>query len=120
MKVVLVLCLLAFISCQKDIMDIAKCIYESPKVKELIADVIEAIATQDISKLFPKIKESLPELVQVVMKCIAENEANLQGFPIHKCTRHDLYMCGLKCREFSKTPEEIETCKNKCHAKCGY
>ena len=54
MKVVLVLCLLAFISCQKDIMDIAKCIYESPKVKELIADVIEAIVTQNISKLFPR------------------------------------------------------------------
>ena len=44
MKVVLVLCLLAFMSCQKDIMDIAKCLYESPKVKEIIADVMVAIA----------------------------------------------------------------------------
>ena len=39
MKVVLVLCLLAFMSCQKDIIDIAKCLYESPKVQELIGDV---------------------------------------------------------------------------------
>ena len=92
----------------------------SQKVKELFADVIKAIVTQDISKLFPKIKESLPELVQVVMKCIAENEANLQGLPIYKCTRHDLYICGLKCREFSKTPKAVDTYKNMCYTKCGY
>ena len=79
MKVVLVLCLLAFMSCQKDIMDIAKCLYESPKVKEIIADVMVAIATKDFSKLWPKIKEALPELIPVVIKCITENEANLQA-----------------------------------------
>ena len=79
MKVVLVLCLLAFMSCQKDIMDIAKCLYESPKVKEIIADVMVAIATKDFSKLWPKIKEALPELIPVVLKCVmAENEVNLQ------------------------------------------
>ena len=92
----------------------------SQKVKELFADVIKAIVTQDISKLFPKIKESLPELVQVVMKCIAENEANLQGLPIYKCTRNDLYICGLKCRKFSKTPKAVDICKNMCYTKCGY
>ena len=79
MKVVLVLCLLAFMSCQKDIMDIAKCLYESPKVKEIIADVMVAIATKDFSKLWHKIKEALPELIPVVIKCITENEANLQA-----------------------------------------
>ena len=55
MKAILVFCLLAFISCQKDIIDIAKCLYESPKVKELIADVMVAIATKDFSKLWEKI-----------------------------------------------------------------
>ena len=55
MKVVLVLCLLAFMSCQKDIKDIAKCLYESPKVKEIISDVMVAIATKDFSKLWSKI-----------------------------------------------------------------
>ena len=78
MKVALVLCLLAFMSCQKDIMDIAKCLYESPKVKEIIADVMVAIATKDFSKLWPKIKEALPELIPVVIKCITENEVNLE------------------------------------------
>ena len=78
MKVVLVLCLLAFMSCQKDIMDIAKCLYESPKVKEIIADVMVAIATKDFSKLWPKIKEALPELIPVVIKCVTQNEVSLQ------------------------------------------
>ena len=57
MKVVLVLFLLAFISCQKDITDIVKCLYESPKVKELITDALIAIATQDFSKLGRKLKK---------------------------------------------------------------
>ena len=79
MRVVLVLCLLAFISCKKDIMDIAKYLYESPKVKEIFADVMVAIATKDFSKLWPKIKEALPELIPVVIKYITANEANLQA-----------------------------------------
>ena len=74
MKVILVLCLLAFISCQKDITDIVKCLYESPKVKELIADALIAIATQDFSKLWSKIKEALPELIQIVIKCVIADE----------------------------------------------
>ena len=78
MKVVLVLCLLALMSCQKDIMDITKCLYESPKVKEIIADVMVAIATKDFSKLWSKIKEALPELIPVVIKCVTEDEVNLQ------------------------------------------
>ena len=78
MKAVLVLCLLAFMSCQKDIMDIAKCLYGSPKVKEIIADVMVAIATKDFSKLWPKIQEALPELIPVVIKCVIEDEVNLE------------------------------------------
>ena len=74
MKVVLVLCLLTFISCQKDIIDIVKCLYESPKVKELITDALIAIATQDFSKLWSKIKEALPELIQIVIKCVIADE----------------------------------------------
>ena len=78
MRVVLVLCLLAFMSCQKDIMDIAKCLYENPKVKELIGDVMVAIVTKDFSKLLPKIMDSLPELIQAVITCVT-GEINLQG-----------------------------------------
>ena len=58
MKAILLLCLLAFMTCEKDIIDIGKCIYEAPKVQELINDVIVAIATKDYSKLLPKLKEA--------------------------------------------------------------
>ena len=57
MKVVLVLCLLALMSCQKDIMDIAKCLYESPKIKEIIADVMVVIPTKDFINFGLKLKK---------------------------------------------------------------
>ena len=75
MKAVLLLCLLAFISCEKDIIDIGKCIYKAPKVQELINDVIVAIATQDFTKLLPKIKESLPDLIKIVLGCLTDTKA---------------------------------------------
>ena len=86
MKAVLLLCLLAFISCEKDIIDIGKCIYKAPKVQELINDVIVAIATQDYSKLLPKVKEALPELIKVVLGCLTdtkaiEDETKLENIP---------------------------------------
>ena len=75
MKAVLFLCLLALITCEKDLIDIGKCIYNAPKVQELISDVIVAIATKDYSKLLPKLKEALPELIQVVLGCITDNKS---------------------------------------------
>ena len=105
MKVVLVLCLLAFMSCQKDIMDIAKCLYESPKVKEIIADVMVAIATKDFSKLWPKIKEALPELIPVVIKCVTEDEVNLQ-----------LLLPFLYNFRAPPKPKNHEDCMNHCHS----
>ena len=88
MKAFLLLCLLAFMSCEKDIIDIGKCIYKAPKVQELISDVIVAIATKDYSKLLPKIKEALPELIQIVLGCITDTKAieeqpKSEGFPIN-------------------------------------
>ena len=75
MKAVLFLCLLALITCEKDLIDIGKCIYKAPKVQELIGDVIAAIVNQDFSKLLPKLKEALPELIQVVLGCITDNKS---------------------------------------------
>ena len=125
MKAVLVLCLLAFISCQKDIIDIGKCIYKAPKVKELIADAMIAIATKDFSKLWPKIKESLPELIKIVVGCVTEDkvveeEPELKGWlPTTKCTRHDLYLCGVKCKELFKTDSEnYQLCQEQCFKNC--
>ncbi len=72
MKTILFLCLLAFMACEKDIIDIGKCIYKAPKVQEIISEAMIAIVTKDYTKLLDKIKESLPELIQIVIGCITE------------------------------------------------
>ena len=112
MKVVLVLCLLVFMSCQKDIMDIAKCLYESPKVKEIIADVMVAIATKDFSKLWPKIQEALPELIPVVIKCVTENDVNLQIVkPIVTKLKYETQQTQVEL-EIQNLQECIQNCNN--------
>ena len=127
MKVVLVLCLLAFMSCQKDIMDIAKCLYESPKVKEIIADVMVAIATKDFSKLWPKIQEALPELIAVVIKCVTENDVNLQIVkPIVTKLKYETQQTQVEL-EIKNLQECIQNCNNvdmetkkrRCEIDCG-
>ena len=100
MKAVLFFCLLAFMTCEKDIIDIGKCIYKAPKVKELIADVMIAFATKDFSKLLPKIKEALPELIHIVIGCITEEKKVVEEEPELKFDR-ELY------------------CVNQCHNKYG-
>ena len=60
---------------EKDIIGIGKCIYKAPKVQELIADVITAIVNQDFSKFLPKLKESLPELIKIVLCCAIDTNA---------------------------------------------
>ena len=112
MKAVLFLCLLAFMACEKDIIDIGKCIYKAPKVQELISDVIVAIATKDYSKLLPKIKEALPELIKIVLGCITdtkaiEEESKLEVDPFQKC----LGKCG---RMSPKSSAMLQRCIKNC------
>ena len=125
MKAVLVLCLLAFISSQKDIADIGKCIYKAPKVKELIADAMIAIATKDFSKLWPKIKEALPELIKIVIGCVtedkvAEEEPKLEGwYPTINCTKQYLLQCQSSCRKAELLKiSTYEECYKKCISVC--
>ena len=71
MKLALLICLLAFISCKKDIMTIIKCLYESPKRKELITDVITAIVTKDFTinkniEIRETLSNILPENTNVI------------------------------------------------------
>ena len=75
MKAFLFLCLLAFMTCEKDIIDIGKCIYKAPVVKEIINEAIKAIINKDFSKLLPKVIESLPDLIKVVVGCLNEKTA---------------------------------------------
>ena len=111
MKAVLVFCLLAFISCQKDIIDIGKCIYKAPKVKELIADAMIAIATKDFSKLWPKIKEALPELIKIVIGCVTEEKKAVEEEPILEKSSLE---CAKKCA--GKAYLAYVKCWNACNA----
>ena len=108
MKAALLLCLLAFISCEKDIIDIGKCIYKAPLVKELINDVMIAIITKDYSKLLSKIKESLPELIQIVLGCINDTKAI-----------EDETKLNFRIPDFLKVPENCDKEKlAKCSEQC--
>ena len=109
MKLALLICLLAFISCKKDIMTIIKCLYESPKIKELITDVITAIVTKDFTKLWENIKKSLPELIQTVIKCITEtNEPNLLG-------RYPCHLCNFLCVNKLAYADCVHECQRTCY-----
>ena len=117
MKAVLLLCLLAFISCEKDIIDIGKCIYKAPKVQEFISDVIVAIATKDYSKLLPKIKEALPELIKVVLGCLTETKAVEDEAKLDKpqfyCPKEEKTKCFNKCNGAGNR------CYSQCIRECG-
>ena len=117
MKAVLFLCLLAFMACEKDIIDIGKCIYKAPLVKELINDVIVAIATKDYSKLLPKIKESIPELIKIVLGCIIDTKT-IEDQPKSEWGGYHPYPyipnldCFVKC--FELTGDQQNACFNDC------
>ena len=70
MKAVLFVCLLAFMAC--DVIDILKCVYETPIVQEIISLAIKCIISQDWTPLVDKIKESIPELIQAIIGCVAK------------------------------------------------
>ena len=119
MKAVLFLCLLAFMACEKDIIDVGKCIYKAPLVKELISDVIVAIATKDYSKLLPKIKESIPELIKIVLGCIIdtktiEDQAKSEWVP--PCNPPSpSFDCWVKCLKLRG--DQGKACFNDCKNK---
>ena len=55
-----------------DIVEILKCVYETPIVQEIISLAIKCIISQDFTPFVDKIKESIPELIQAVIGCIAK------------------------------------------------
>ena len=100
-------------ACEKDIIDIGKCIYKAPKVQEIISEAMIAIITKDYTKLLDKIKESLPELIQIIIGCITEQpavedapkaEIRIDG----QCT----YRCYYGVRPLP--PSELKDCLIRC------
>ena len=116
MKAVLVLCLLAFISCEKDIIDIGKCIYKAPKVKELINDAIVAFATKDFTKFLQKLKESVPELIKIIIGCIKEEKSVIEEKPELTGWISPIYKCMTQCtyKMPYQDPIKYQECINNC------
>ena len=111
MKATLFLCVLAFMACGKNIVDILKCIYKAPKVQELIGDVIAAIVNQDFSKLLPLLKEALPELIITIVNCIIDTNAVEEQPQLGITDKYTI--CDLYCKK-KYPPEEYSTCMTKC------
>ena len=113
MKAVLCLCLLAFIACEKNIIDIGKCIYKAPIVKEIINEAITAFITQDFSKLLDKIKESIPELIKVVLGCVIE-QAPIEDAPKAEGWN---FQCIYQCNHMyiPLPPDKLQECLDNCN-----
>ena len=115
MKAVLFLCLLAFMTCEKDIIDIGKCIYKAPKVQEIISEAMIAVITKNFDNLISKITESLPELIQIVIGCINEQPA-VEDTPKASMLKPGCqYFCYHRIYELP--PDQLENCLKKCRSK---
>ena len=68
MKFFLVLCLLAFISC--DFIDTVKCIVSQPKIVEFGLKIFSYITTKDYDKILPAVLASITDIIAAVKECI--------------------------------------------------
>ena len=87
--------------------------YKAPKVQEIISEAMIAIITKDYTKIIDKIKESLPELIQIVIGCITEQPAvedtpKAEIWIDGQCT----YRCYYGVRPLS--PSELKDCLIEC------
>ena len=112
MKAVLFVCLLAFMAC--DIVDILKCVYESPIVQEIISLAIKCIMSFDFTPLIEKIKESIPEIIQAVIGCATKKNA-IEDVPQAGIWKNQMceYMCynGIAVM----LPDKLRACLDKCN-----
>ena len=69
MKFILVLCLLALISC--DVLDVLKCLASQPKVQELALQLVSLLVNQEYDKILPTVLGHLGDLVAAVRTCVA-------------------------------------------------
>ena len=93
---------------------IGKCIYKAPKVQEIISEAMIAIATKDYTKLLDKIKESLPELIQIVFGCINEQPAVEDAPKAEIMWTTFCYTCELYG---SRIPMVWDSCYERCGLK---
>ena len=119
MKAVLFLCLLAFMTCEKDIIDIGKCLYKDPKVKEIIADVMVAIVTKDFDKLLTQIKEALPDLIKALSGCVLDTKVVEDTPKLNACSEMDKIRCNYQCSGlYQRDKNFYQNCVNVCLNPC--
>ena len=119
MRAVLFLCLLAFMTCEKDIIDIGKCLYKDPKVKEIIADVMVAIVTKDFDKLLTQIKEALPDLIKALAGCVLDTKVVEDTPKLNACSEMDKIRCNYQCSGlYQRDKNFYQNCVNVCLNPC--
>lgn len=95
MKAILVLCLLACISCTS-IFDVALCLLKHPKFKEEALNIYKAVQTKDFLTILNSAVNAFYTLKDVAMNECVEDEIVLKGICKHpikyfKCLKE----CGL-------------------------
>ena len=119
MKAVLFLCLLAFMTCEKDIIDIGKCLYKDPKVKEIISDFMVAIATKDFDKLLTQIIEALPDLIKALAGCVLDTKVVEDTPKLNACSEMDKIRCNYQCSGLYQRDKNLyQNCVNVCLNPC--
>jgi len=68
MKVLLLLCLFALISC--NVVDVVTCLVSQPKLVEFVLKVVSYVATKDYGQILPALLASLSDLVAAVKSCL--------------------------------------------------
>ena len=112
MKAVLFICLLAFMAC--DIVNILKCVCETPIVQEIINLAIKCVISQDFTPLVDKIKESIPDLIQAVIGCVTKKKA-IEDLPKVGISKNK--MCEYMCYNgpFAILPDKLRACLARCN-----
>ena len=113
-KILLFILILAFVSCNKDIEDIGKCLYNNPKIKEIAGEIMKAIINKDFSQLLPKLKEFFPEAIDIIMQCLKIEEDLSEDNKSIIVRGAD--NCVWSCKKYDKKPKSC--CKNKCGKSC--
>ncbi len=69
MKFLVVLCILAAISCA-EVIDILKCLAFKPEIQEFVMKIIDIITKKEWTKIISLILESFTPIYNAVMSCI--------------------------------------------------
>ena len=79
MRTILLFCLIALINSQTNIMNLAVCLINNPKIQEVISEIMNLLSQNCYENIIPTFIESYPILKENYEKCFYEKptkEAN--------------------------------------------